>query len=78
MAADRGGRSGERLTRADRGKPPPSGMPPATRGRSGRLDEPREPGRDLLPSYDPEAFGAALRADRPLPGHRAVHRLDDR
>ncbi len=58
MGADRFGRGGpERPGRAQGGKP--AGMPErsrADRGRSARLDVPREPGRSWWPTWDPEAF----------------------
>jgi uncharacterized membrane protein len=40
----------------ERGQARPAGATAAPRPRS-RLDQPREPRRSVLPSYDPEAFG---------------------
>ncbi|MDI5963887.1 DUF1003 domain-containing protein [Streptomyces sp. SL13] len=53
MAAERTGRGAG----AERGKSPGGASPVTPRGGSRtRLDQPREPGRRVLPSWDPEAF----------------------
>jgi uncharacterized membrane protein len=57
MGAERFNRGGsERSGTSERGRSASPGAQPSVRGRAARLDVPREPGRTLIPAWDPEAF----------------------